>query len=88
MTYSAKSGCGICCLPRMSIALGDPITVLICVSNLRQTGEATNVSSRNAGIEGWKRYEKNHIGLNQGNILYKGERKGWLFSEPTSFFPK
>lgn len=21
-------------------------------------------------------------------ILYKGERKGWLFSEPTSIFPK
>lgn len=88
MTCSAKSGCGICCLQRMTAALGDPITVPICVSNLRQTSEATNVNSRNAGIEGWKRYEKNHIGLNQGNVLYKGERKGWLFSEPTSIFPK
>lgn len=87
MTCSAKSGCGMCCIQRMTAALGDPITVLICVSNLRQTSEATNINSRSAGIEGWKRYEKNHVGLSQ-EILCKGERKGWLFSEPPSVFPK
>lgn len=88
MTYSAKSGYGICCLQRMTTTLGDFITILICVSQLRQTTETTNVNSRNAGIEGWKRYEKNHVGLNQENILYGGERRDWLISEPTSIFPK
>lgn len=58
----------------MTTALGDPITALICVSNLRKTSEATNINSRNAGMGGWKRYEKNHIGLNQENSLQRGEK--------------